>query len=560
MRSAAVVLWLCVLAIPAGAQEPQGRLSELVAEGITVFTPAELRRNLRLDQDAPLPESPDELAARLQRRYHREGYTKAVVTASYEEATGRLTLRADEGRIDAIAIEGIDDDLARELAGAFAIQPGSLFNTRQIARALNELLRPARGAIRPHYVTRANRESRDSPERSDASTVSAFDLVDRGGRRTLVVNLRRVNQDFDPRIGTDSREDWYSPVDGLNLALGFGGTIFDQRRFNHTTLQGYVSYKFARERVGYGFGIERPVFGGPETPRLLIHADVHDTTSSDDSWRISVTEQSLVALVFKNSFRDYYNERGYRIGAAFQPNGANELRAAWTADRHEPLANEADYSFFRDDEPFRSNRLASDGRLRAMVLGYTLDSRGLAEESGRATFRRHSAPEFFGSFGGNDPGVRLDWTSEVAREALGGDFDFTRHIGNVRVYVPFAPAQRLDVRLLFGTSTGTPPPQRLFGLGGIGTVHGYSFKEAIGERMVLANAEYHLGSYKHARVIGFLDVGRVYRPIESLNPTDEWLKGVGLGLAVGDLRVDFGWRADDVPDSLQVLVRFGPTF
>jgi outer membrane translocation and assembly module TamA len=78
--------------------------------------------------------------------------------------------------------------------------------------------------------------------------------------------------------------------------------------------------------------------------------------------------------------------------------------------------------------------------------------------------------------------------------------------------------------------------------------------------MLLANAEYHLGSYRNARVIGFIDLGRVFRPVETLSEGTDWLTGLGVGFAVGDLRLDFGWRADNVPDSLQVLVRFGPTF
>jgi hypothetical protein len=39
-----------------------------------------------------------------------------------------------------------------------------------------------------------------------------------------------------------------------------------------------------------------------------------------------------------------------------------------------------------------------------------------------------------------------------------------------------------------------------------------------------------------------------------------WLKGVGWGVGVGDMRVDFGYRLDDVPGSLQVLFRFSRTF
>jgi hypothetical protein len=55
-----------------------------------------------------------------------------------------------------------------------------------------------------------------------------------------------------------------------------------------------------------------------------------------------------------------------------------------------------------------------------------------------------------------------------------------------------------------------------------------------------------------------VDVGRVYRPIAG--STDEWLKGVGVGLEIGDVRLEFGWRLNDIPDSFQVLFRLSPTF
>ncbi|HSL21699.1 MAG TPA: BamA/TamA family outer membrane protein [Vicinamibacterales bacterium] len=562
IRAAAAAVCVCLLASPARGQTPQvppGRFTELVTNGVSVFSPTEVRWTLRLEAGAPLPETPENLAKQLQQRYEREGYAKARVSATYDEASGRLRLDADEGRIDAIAFEGVDQALAAELRDAFGVGSGDPYNTRQISRALRDLLRPARGALRLLYDMRPEPGTvfHDSSELRSRGPGRPFDLVDRDGRRTLVVHVRRARGDFDATLGTDSREDWYSPVDGLNLALGFGGAIFDQRRFNHTYLQGYVSYKFARDRAGYSFDVERAVLGGPDAPRLLLSAGLHDTTSSDDFWRLSVTEQSLVSLAFKNSFRDYYEERGYQLGAAFQPNAWHELRASWRADRHEGLANESDYSLFRDDEIFRPNAGAADGRLRALVFGYTVDTRGVDEESGRATLRRHAGPSLFGSFGGTDPGARVEWSSEIARPAFGGDFDFTRHIANARAYVSLTPAQRLHGRLLLGTSSGTLPPQRLFALGGIGTVHGYSFKEAAGERLVLVNLEYQLGGDRGPRAIAFFDAGRVYRPV---NSSGDWLTGVGVGLAIGDLRLDLGWRAEDIPKSFQAIVRFGPTF
>ncbi len=541
IRLAAGLLAMAVLAAPASAQTPAPPLPafiELVTEGVSVFTPTEIRWALRLEDHAPLPEPPDDLADRLSRRYAREGYTRTTVRASFDAATGRLTLYADEGRIDAVVFEGVDRELAEELADAFSVRAGDIFNSRQIAQAVERVLEPTRGAVR----LRPGRE---------------FDLVDRNGRRTLVINVHRRQGDFDATLGSESHEDWYSPVDGLNLAAGFAGTVYDQRRFNHTYLQAYVSYKFSRDTAGYFVGLERPIVGGAGTPRLLFNAGVYDTTASDDFWRLSIAEQSLVSLTFKNSFRDYYRERGYQIGAALQPNARHELRFSWRSNRDSPLANESDFSFFRDDEPFRANTAAGEAKLRSLVVGYTLDSRDFDAEQGRRRLNRHLGPDLFGTFGGARAGYRVEWTSEIARTAFGGDAEFSRHIGNARGYVPISPTQELRGRLMWGTSTGTLPPQRWFALGGIGSVHGYSFKESAGERMVLANVEYFLGSRRGAHALGFLDVGRVWHPLAG---TEDWMKGIGVGVGVGDLRIDFGWRASDIPKSLQVLVRFGPTF
>ncbi|MGE5813687.1 MAG: BamA/TamA family outer membrane protein [Acidobacteriota bacterium] len=530
---------VCVLACAptAIAQAPPPSsppLRQVVTEGVTVFTPTEIRWTLHLDENAPLPATPDVLAAKLRERYEHEGYTKATVRCSFDE-TGRLTFQAEEGRIDAVAFEGVDQELGEELTGSFSIRPGDIYNERKVPVAVRKVLEPTGGAIRS----------------------GGYDLVDRGGRKTLVISVKRRNADFDATFGTESREDWYSPVDGLNLALGFGGAIFDQRRFAHTYLQGYVSYKFARDAVGYNLGLERPIVGGPDTPRLLATAELHDATGSDDFWRLSIAEQSLVSLAFKNSFRDYYDQRGYQLGVSYQPNEANEFRVSWRADRHHALRNSSDYSFFRDDEAFRPNQQAVDGRLHSIVLGYTLDSRGLADEDGRHRLARHTGADLFGTFGGPRSGFRLDWTSEIARTGFGGDFSFSRHIANARAYVPLSAAQRIRARLIVGGSTGALPTQRFFALGGIGSVHGYSFKESAGTGMVLGNIEYFLGSPRHAYVLGFFDVGRIADPLPG---NKEWLKGVGVGFGFSDLRIDFGWRADDIPKSLQVLVRFGPTF
>jgi hypothetical protein len=57
--------------------------------------------------------------------------------------------------------------------------------------------------------------------------------------------------------------------------------------------------------------------------------------------------------------------------------------------------------------------------------------------------------------------------------------------------------------------------------------------------------------------VGFFDAGRA----SVRHGADaSWLKGIGFGVGVGDARIDFGYKLNDVPGSLQVLLRFGRTF
>jgi hemolysin activation/secretion protein len=127
-----------------------------------------------------------------------------------------------------------------------------------------------------------------------------------------------------------------------------------------------------------------------------------------------------------------------------------------------------------------------------------------------------------------------------------------------------SPHQDFAARAIAGWSGGVLPPQRQFAIGGIGSVHGYAFRESIGDSLALINLEYGLGWRNDFRLLGFFDAGRVSaRQLPGAPPAAEarWLKGVGFGIAVANMfRIDFGYKLDAVPSSLQVLLRFGRGF
>jgi hypothetical protein len=350
-------------------------------------------------------------------------------------------------------------------------------------------------------------------------------------------------------------------VDGFAPVIGFEAVAFDQTGLNHTFVGGFVSYKFGRDAVGYSLGIERPLLN---KHRLFVGAEAHDMTATDDLWRLTTSEQSLVSVAFKNTFRDYYQRRGTQVHVGMRPDTKQELVASFRWDRHEPLENGTDFSLFRDSQTFRPNAQIPAGDLHAIVLAYTFDSRGLGGGVA-AGFERHLVDDLFRGTRRQAYGWRVDWTSELAGHGTGGDYTFNRHILNARAYVPLLPRQSIAARVMAGMSDGALPIERRFAIGGVGTVHGYRFKEAAGAGMLLFNAEYRLdlmSDWRNGgsplRALLFFDAGRIDKPVAP--STTDWLRGIGAGIEMGPFRLELGYRLNAIPRSRQILLRLSPTF
>ena len=567
-RSIAIAVCLGALASSAPAQDlsqppaSPHNIGRVVIVGARELSEETVRQALPVELGTPTVDSLQHIADAVERRYRDDGYTFAHVTALFDEATGTLSLTIDEGVIDGVEFHGVDDfNVVRTLLDEFALRAGDVFNRNRAMQALEVLLRQTRGAIRPDRTGSRDRRGRRG----------TFDIVDRNGQRVLVVTLDEPPGRFRLVPDLGDREDWFTPVDGFVPSLGFGATVFDHHEFNHAYVLGHLSVKAASHRAGYALGFERPVF---RTTKLYLGGELHDLTATDDRWQVSSAEASLAAIAPRKSFRDYYRRRGLQVNAALRVHPQAELLFAWRGERQENLGVESDFSFWNRDESFRPNLPIVDGRLNAMVIGASVDAQRFDRESLDASYRRHQLENPFGdrlTDPENRQGAlstwRIDWTSEISTPGtLRSDFDFSRHILTARGRLLVSPHQEVAARLIGGWSGGSLPPQRQFAIGGIGSVHGYEFKEAVGDSLALLNLEYALGWRNSFQVLGFFDAGRVTRrqgagrTLGSRPEDPPWLNGVGFGIAAGGIRLDFGYKLDAVPGSFQVLLRFGRTF
>ena len=358
--SVATLFWLVAPAAihaqdPPPVVQPAPIVREIRVTGARELPEDVVRRAAGVVVGEPLAETQtgavDRMTQSVQRKYRDEGYSFASAQVSFDPASGVVTIDVNEGTIDGVEFQGVDEKLARRFASEFALRAGDVFNRERAQHALDALLQQTRGAVRPGRLYGDG--STFTPARDMRRRRGSFDLVDRDGRRMLLVGLREPPGRFKMVPDLGEREDWFTAVDGFVPSLGFGAAVFDHDRFNHTYIAGHLSYKVASEHAGYALGFERPFF---TAPRLFLGGELHDLTATDDRWQISSTEASLAAVGPRHSYRDYYRRCGVQVGGALRVHPQVEFLFAWRGERQESLVDESDFSLWNDDEPFRPNR------------------------------------------------------------------------------------------------------------------------------------------------------------------------------------------------------------
>ncbi len=394
------------------------------------------------------------------------------------------------------------------------------------ARAMNGSITKEEGSIVEGYTEESSKQSTRSRKRTSRARYSysfkPYTWYERDDHDNFLFRYNRV-EGFFFGIGTSKEYYW----DGSRSLSGYGS----------------FGYGFASHKWRMQLGLDRQF--ATSSGLYEFGGEAHSLTDTKDEWIMSLGENNLAALLFHEDFRDYYQREGYSVHTArYTKEGdvSTLIDVRYHMDRYSSLSQNAHWSLF-GGRTFRSNPLVNEGTMRSVSM-----------TAGLSTVEKYRRQML---------GWDIYAKGEYAGSEIGGDFNFTHALIDVRRYQSISDDDRISARVRVGTLEGMPIAQRLFELGGANTMPAFGYKEFTGNRMILGNLEYQLNGDVLEEVFiwpGFLDVilfgdagATVFVPtkygihegFDAFN-ANAIKSDVGFALSTnnGDARLGFAWRTD----------------
>lgn len=246
--------------------------------------------------------------------------------------------------------------------------------------------------------------------------------------------------------------------------------------FRPEMLRGFSTYieagwGFSNEtdkQFRFGVGV-REDFGDFE--RLSIGADVFRSVRSKDNWLVGDVENSVFAFLFGEDYQDYYGVHGGRIYADKKFAGNHNIRLELERRTYDNLKRNIDWSLFGGGFQENPTIAILDSNL---TEGDELGIRLIAALDWR-----------------DNPVFPINgWFFQGIYEHTADDFGTDGLFLMIKRFQQSWGNQRLLLRGLIGTRSGSLAPQNMMDLGGVGTLRGYDDKEFTGNRLLMLNANY----------------------------------------------------------------------
>ncbi|WP_083681332.1 hypothetical protein [Archangium sp. Cb G35] len=523
-----------------------------------------------------------EALERAQDEIEDEGYLLASLDATLTPE-GQLRLRVDEGKVEAVEVRGVEDDVAARVHEVMGIKPGDVLLRSDLRRAEERLelempfLKLKDVETEPRPVTRFEEVREENGGRSyrpveeekrrkkkhehwDDDVELSWEALAEGwardsGDEAITTVGRRVVVHVRPRGSSFNAEliPMHTQVTGFAPGLSGSLKLWDVHNRAHVTLDGALTIplRWGGQRIPgdpeqtafqrrlnwlVGAKVEVPVVRLAE-----VGVQLYDFTDTNDRWRMGAIDSYIYSALLNRPDSEYFRRKGFTGFATWRLSPQWRVGAEYRRDTYDSLVSfSPPFSLFRRDSAPFPNPGVDEGRMTSVVgrLEYASDEKRAG----------HTGPLF------RNPELSLvrhgwDWpertalrsllTVEVGSPELGGgaEYRFWKLVSDNVLYVNTGhdDGLRLRVRAAGGQDL---PLQKQEALGGWSALRGYAFKEFRGDASLLASAE-----YRWSFIGVFADVGTVQR--KELGWMDPKL-GVGAQVYFGDsVHLSVAWRTDE---------------
>ncbi len=299
-------------------------------------------------------------------------------------------------------------------------------------------------------------------------------------------------------------------------------------------LRAQASYAISRDRLLAEFGADLPL---GRRRRFTIGASAYRRTASEDVWIVSEVENTIFALLSRKDYRDHYEAEGFEGHLSLEPGRDAGFSAGVRLEDHRPLDVETRVAAWGVDDLFRENPGIDRGE-EGLVWG--------AVRVGPAVIPSKGGSRFVARY-------------ERAGAPMKRDFDYGRLQLQGVLRQRLGPGHGLRARAIVATTrSGLLPAQKVWDLGGIGTLRGQPFKAFHGDQFYLLNAEYSYLFSKNLHALLFADWGTAWFGRGGWGESRPMLDGgIGVRIAEGPATITLSRNLQRGDAPLLVGVRLG---
>ncbi len=348
----------------------------------------------------------------------------------------------------------------------------------------------------------------------------------------------------------------FNSVEGSALDYGlFLDDAFKERL--NSSLQ--LSYGFSDKKFKTDFHTDY-LLGDYRTYKLSLNAFNKINVLFGSSENYNELTATVLALVSKYEFRDYYYSKGFNFEASGEVFPVLNLSAGFSNHTDNNAYNNTEFSLFAKNKKFRVNPQIYETRINAVNFGFKLDFRDYIEDG--LYRRRTSLGKSYVIFEGN--------VENSSKEFLKSGIDYTSYELKTRGHLNTFRSSSLNFRIFGKYSTGKIPYQMLYAIpGNIDyLMQNYTFRtlnvnEMLGDRVLTLNLEHNwsdelfrfldvpglknweiqLNTFFNAAYTDFSSGTKLISPVklnEFKHPFYEI--GFGLGQVLIPLQIEFAWK------------------